>query len=591
MSQIHQRSDAGVPSIDDGVVAAYNAHHVYLLRQAKALTDGAFDADDIVQEVWLTVLKRRPDRITRPLLRRMLKDQFIMRMRARAKVPQDLDQANAEPALTRHELGSKLGELRRAVIHLPDDEQIAILLRYFAVLHMQQVAGITRNSLSTVKRQLRNAYDMLRKRLASVLMMSRFRKVGTKNAAEPVVEDDPLRSRDRALILHRRYILRVLAAASAALPVWIVFRRTGLLADATTQPVPESVVGRNRGARPSENAKGEETVGEASLTPANGPQGSRRGTRLDLAWKELSPSPSPRSRIASAMAYDRRRGVTVLYGGIDNPFTYGDTWELRHGVWRKRQPTHSPPVLYAARCAPNPRGGIVLFGGRAGIDGFMQNTTWIWDGVDWRDVRPKVSPPARVAHAMVLDTDRNRVVLFGGWSEGAVHLQDVWEWDGASWQDLTPADMSSSPPGRHKHAMAYNPVSKHVLLFGGERPGVTFGDTWQWDGRAWHNRRPQSSPYPRSHHGMVYDSRIDAVLVIGGWHGSYYPHSHTMFDDVWIWDPQSETWFSCGERSGFVERHAHSVAFDESIGGTVAFGGADTAGQPYLGDTWVLSSQ
>jgi len=58
---------------------------------------------------------------------------------------------------------------------------------------------------------------------------------------------------------------------------------------------------------------------------------------VDGAWKPAAVAGGPGLRYLPAMAYDPRRGVTVLFGGGD-PATdrlLDDTWELSATGWRK----------------------------------------------------------------------------------------------------------------------------------------------------------------------------------------------------------------------------------------------------------------
>ncbi len=51
-----------------------------------------------------------------------------------------------------------------------------------------------------------------------------------------------------------------------------------------------------------------------------------------------------------------------------------------------------------------------------------------------------------------------------------------------NWQQLTPAQ---SPPERYYPAMAYDPASGKVVLFGGFGGTSYLGDTWTFDGTTW----------------------------------------------------------------------------------------------------------
>jgi hypothetical protein len=63
-----------------------------------------------------------------------------------------------------------------------------------------------------------------------------------------------------------------------------------------------------------------------------------------------------------------------------------------------------------------------------------------------------------------------------------VTLADLWEWDGQAWVDLTPF----STPARRRMAMAYDEVRRNVVVFGGSTSGGgTSNETRTWDGSQW----------------------------------------------------------------------------------------------------------
>jgi len=105
-------------------------------------------------------------------------------------------------------------------------------------------------------------------------------------------------------------------------------------------------------------------------------------------------------------------------------------------------------------------GKLVLFGGRGGISGFLDDT-WIWDGA-WTQLSPATSPPPR-ANGALIEQD-GRLVLVGG--VGRVEpdaldvLGDVWTFDGATWTRLP-----GSIPARQSAAASL--VRGHVVIVGG----------------------------------------------------------------------------------------------------------------------------
>jgi serine/threonine protein kinase/formylglycine-generating enzyme required for sulfatase activity len=129
--------------------------------------------------------------------------------------------------------------------------------------------------------------------------------------------------------------------------------------------------------------------------------------------------------------------------------------------------------------------------------------------------------------------------------------------DPCTWVARTPVE---SPPPRLWHAMAYDPLRERVVLFGGGEtwpeigPGRLFGDTWEWDGVRWIERRTRPSPPARRKHAMAWDPDRAAVLLFGGQDLEF-----GEFDDTWAWD--GEVWSEVApDRGG--PRGAGALAFD-----------------------------
>jgi len=68
------------------------------------------------------------------------------------------------------------------------------------------------------------------------------------------------------------------------------------------------------------------------------------------------------------------------------------------------------------------------------------------------------------------------MVLFGGEDTKGRVFNGTWAWDGTTWTRQFPP---TSPPGRSRAAMAYDPATGNVVLFGGFGNG-TLDDTWTW---------------------------------------------------------------------------------------------------------------
>jgi hypothetical protein len=90
-------------------------------------------------------------------------------------------------------------------------------------------------------------------------------------------------------------------------------------------------------------------------------------------------------------------------------------------------------------------------------------------------------PGARTGHAMAFDPNSGGVVLFGGHDASGTWLADTWLWNGASWWRLNP---KVSPPAGHGHRLYFDAAAKKLHLFGGTYASGSNQD-WFFDGVNW----------------------------------------------------------------------------------------------------------
>src|SRR5262245_34007717 len=159
------------------------------------------------------------------------------------------------------------------------------------------------------------------------------------------------------------------------------------------------------------------------------------------------------------MSLDLVRQPLVLFGGFQQgPPPLADTWEFDGETWAQRSTVGSPPGSWGHALAYDVvRRRTVLFGAFTG--------TWEWDGTTWTPPTLGVAPASRFYPAMVLDLSRGKIVMYGGIQANAAGtpLGDTWTYDG-SWVQL-----ASNPamPRRGRHAMAYEPNRRRVVVHGG----------------------------------------------------------------------------------------------------------------------------
>lgn len=235
-------------------------------------------------------------------------------------------------------------------------------------------------------------------------------------------------------------------------------------------------------------------------------------------WQAAAPLASPPARLAHAMAGDASAAHVLLFGGSPGSGFLGDTWSFDGLTWTQLAGAAPSARSGHAMAFDAGRGRAVLFGGINGTAlSSYQFDTWEHDGATWQQRVVSVHPGARFGHAMAYDPVRARVVLFGGRTNaGTVFTNDTWEWDGTAWTPRTPV---ASPARRMGHAMAFDPVSNRVLLFGGQPIGaLPLNDTWAWDGSNWTLLAPANAPAPRMQPAMALDQGRGRVVLYGGYY-------------------------------------------------------------------------
>lgn len=287
----------------------------------------------------------------------------------------------------------------------------------------------------------------------------------------------------------------------------------------------------------------------------------------------------------NALAFDTRRArivhFTATFMGVFSTWTWDGT------DWTALRPS-APSAIDDIRVAWDAaRGEAVLFGAFSPVPGLLFPGTALYDGEGWRSLPPGPGPSGRSGHAMAYDPVRERVVLFGGAASGQ-RLADVWEWDGSAWTPV-PTSTVTGPSGRNNHAMAWDPNTQEILMYGGtvdvvQRPIVpgfppiphlvNSDETWSWNGQRWLDRTAGARPPHRYHHAMATDvARARVVLHAGDIGTDCFVCGADADGDTWEWDGTSWTEMS----PATVPRGRSRIGFtyDPVRAKIVAFGGND----------------
>ncbi|MCA8950469.1 MAG: hypothetical protein KDE27_13270 [Planctomycetes bacterium] len=391
-----------------------------------------------------------------------------------------------------------------------------------------------------------------------------------------------------------------------------------------------------------------------------------------MSWSQLAGG-GPPARRGHAMAWDGASANVVLFGGSRNQVLFGDTWTFDGSSWSNAPTSSGPsprvdaamatpagvaarPLLFGGRTASGLSNGLFRWNGGAWVavgsngpaareraafaaDGTAtgvllcagrdalgsRSDTWRYDGSQWTAMplaiglsarsgaaavfdagsqrvlvaggidgafrrrgdllalRPAAppwttlhaadTPPARHAHGTAYDPVRGRTVLFGGGTSAGQELGDTWEWDGAAWRDRS----AFGPSPRQFHALAFDDMRQRCLLFGGSSAGSTLGDTWEWDGAGWNPLLPATTPTARRFHALV-RAPNGGVLLFGG-----IDALQQVLGDSWRWT--GSDWQPVAA-PGPPPRLYHAMAFDARRRQVVLFGGSD--GSAFHADTWTF---
>jgi hypothetical protein len=245
--------------------------------------------------------------------------------------------------------------------------------------------------------------------------------------------------------------------------------------------------------------------------------GSDAGSE-ELVWRENHSSGGPTGYSGYAMIHDEARGQVITVGGgrfgEQPPEISERTYAWTRNGWRDVTAGLLTERAYHALAYDHARQRVVLFGG-LGPEGLLDDT-WEWDGDTWIEVTPATDlmPSPRMAHAMAYDPASGRVILFGGVGEHVELLGETWTWDGQAWVELA---FPESPSPRMGHRMAGESASGRVILFGGaEGDEVALNDTWAWLGDTWAPLSPDRSPPPQSHVAMAYHAASGRLISFDG---------------------------------------------------------------------------
>jgi hypothetical protein len=207
--------------------------------------------------------------------------------------------------------------------------------------------------------------------------------------------------------------------------------------------------------------------------------------------------------------------------------------------------------------------------GGSSVRGVTLGETWEWGPAGWVQ-RTEAGPGLRDHTAMAYDPLRRRTVLFGGQVRVDSFPADTWEWDGTSWT----VSAAAGPPPRVHYGIQFDSVSGRVAVHGGFQPGGgDLGDLWYWDGQSWSlvNQSPA-----RTHFTLAFHGGLASLVALGG----VGPGASSVMS---AWN--GSIWTGVGGAAP-PHRLLAAAAYDRSRRVLVLFGGSPLSGMANLADTW-----
>ncbi len=319
-----------------------------------------------------------------------------------------------------------------------------------------------------------------------------------------------------------------------------------------------------------------------------------------LAMSHSSLNSIPEARFGHSMVYNSVNKKIFLFGGTSDTLyqtSKNDLWMFDYATnnWTELTPTTSPARrLNFAMAHDSDSQRSILFGGNSITAGWELDDTWIYDYQtnEWTDINPSNKPPGRSDHAMAYDPVTKQTILFGGMrdvGDTTYILNDTWAYDYESnnWTELNPI---LAPNKRYGTRMAYNSFEEKIVLFGGGNLGgeEQDGKLWAFDAvtTTW---EPLGSTEARYWYGLCYDTHQNEVIVFGG--TILEPEIiGQLRNDTLVYDFETNQWTDVSKEIRPTSSSLQSLVYDQENRKAVVFGGWNHNSGEILDEVWILDT-
>lgn len=240
------------------------------------------------------------------------------------------------------------------------------------------------------------------------------------------------------------------------------------------------------------------TAGTKYLLYAQGGGGTWYYSPVSKTWASLDGThwgytgPKPANRLSPGFAYSSRDNVFLMFGGggAANDTWVLDaktkSWKLMRASWDRASPLPLAQ-LTTSLVYDSQHDVFILFGGRCSGDGtcpiYASNPeTWVYkySTNTWTNMKPIVSPSPRQQHQMAYDPVNRVTVLFGGHNGSPNFYNELWVYDYSAntWAQL---EQPAAPPPRYIGAFSYDADQQLFVLYGGVEPSIPmYGTNSVW---------------------------------------------------------------------------------------------------------------
>ena len=331
-----------------------------------------------------------------------------------------------------------------------------------------------------------------------------------------------------------------------------------------------------------------------------------RATRATSApggdWEGVEGSAS--TGYFAASAFDPVQHRSLMLGGYSQfpadynwwPVHDGNLWTLTSAPsprWNAVSPDNAGPAHVGESMIVDTRANrAVAFAGLFDDDGTVGGLSQLplADPCHWSALSAVgVQPLPRELHSAIYDPMRARMVVFGGEGWSGV-LNDTWLLSLGDTPQWTRTDsVAAAPPARFGQGTVYDPVGDRMIIFGGASGAGYFGDLWQLslgDPPRWTPLEGGAGPSPRIFASMVYDSKRQRIVLLGG-----RAADGTPLADVWFLPLAEGASWVRADSASFVPgpRWGAAASYDPDNDYVfLGFGVSDPCNFGYYDDSWIF---